>query len=383
MISFNALLIFLIVLHCSSLGLNSEEADEPSTDLSSTNAPLCRLVRNMKRSLHDEFKSRFKEELVCDIDASSNCTSVTCSSPSNETVSAGLLLDICSVSPSVTFWVDTSNRSNESSKWSHSFYVQNETQKMEIHPIVGVHGHSLGKSYLTVNLNLDHSHTRAKNSSPYNYLLFNATIEVSTAKHMKPITEAIVNSTRFPLAGICAGAPAEPQMLEEKQPLELRRSFMRAEELSSEDVHISSKRTSTSSLIGQKCDQKQIFQCGVGATCVMTAQGGICECLKDYILAQNRSCIPHREIPPTPNPTVQPLPSSASNSTLGAILSILTLLAIAAAVFFGTKYRFFSRIRSHLPLTVPVWPFRRDTTVDDQVNMVDPFSQEEDDPPLL
>jgi hypothetical protein len=76
----------------------------------------------------------------------------------------------------------------------------------------------------------------------------------------------------------------------------------------------------------------------------------------------------------------------AFSTALGAMLSVCLLLALAAGVFFGTKYHVFSRIRSRLPLSLRCWPvprFRRSSPLEDNVSMVNPIDEDDDDEPLL
>ena len=77
---------------------------------------------------------------------------------------------------------------------------------------------------------------------------------------------------------------------------------------------------------------------------------------------------------------------AAYSSALGAVLSILTLVMIAGGIIFASRSGMLSRFRSRLPLHfTSFWPFSRGTAhqVDDQVDMVDPFAHEDDDPPLI
>ena len=59
-------------------GGNPGTTTSATTTTTSYNTPLCRIVRNLKRNLQEDYNFRFNHELQCGIDMKSSCQAVSC-----------------------------------------------------------------------------------------------------------------------------------------------------------------------------------------------------------------------------------------------------------------------------------------------------------------
>jgi len=341
---------------------------------------LCRVLRNNKKSVLASFREKYAAtNSYCDL--SDHCANVTCSAEfSRGKVNAGLLLKLCEHDPALDYWVDLPGQWDE--PWVHTFSSKDSNgtaQRVEIGNHNGTSNQTKPtKWFVKVIFSITHGRIQLNRGS--NYVSIQSMLQICQSEAEDSCTNTtLLDFPRLPQNQICY-FDDESSFAESggNSPVSSSRSSRNAHAWNPEVLHqVTDDRARKfengqplPASPGDSCDTENIFYCGTGATCVMQPDGtGTCHCIVGYsVNATSGICV---KLPPSPSPSplapIDPDSDSRSySSAVGAIISIVILVAIAGGIYFGIKYNYFARIRHRIPV-LRCWPFRRHQPWEDNI----------------
>ncbi|CAL8141214.1 unnamed protein product [Orchesella dallaii] len=386
--------ILLLTFLASEVGGDSTASWSDGSNVNGDSS-LCRVVRTAKRNLLTTFSQQYTaSDAFCNL--TNHCTNVNCSTEfSRNKMNAGLLLKICEDDPELEFWVNVLKKWEK--PWSHTFSAKDgQTQRVEIvgskEEIESEQSRDKTKWFIKVIFSITPG--RISMNSKAKYLSIESVLQICQNTTEDTCTNTtLLNIPRLPQNQLCDFTEVDSIKADGNRESSSR-SSRNANTWNPEDFHRQAaektlksqqKMGSVPTTPGESCDATKIFSCGAGSTCVVYPNGtGICHCLPGYIV-NSGVCVknPNPDIPADDPSSADSINNRSYSSAVGAIISIIILVTIAAGIYFGTKYHYFSRIRHRLPV-LRCWPFRRTQSWEDNVTMVNPLGMmPDDDPPLL
>ncbi|ODM92641.1 hypothetical protein Ocin01_14038 [Orchesella cincta] len=397
----SGLLTLLLTCLTSEVGGDSTSKWNDGSNVNGDSS-LCRVVRSSKRNLLTTFSQQYTAtDPFCNL--TNHCTNVTCSADfSRNKMKAGLLLKICEDDPELEYWVNVLKKWDK--PWSHTFSAKDgQTQRVEI---IGTkqeteleQSHDKTKWFIKVIFSI--TPRRISINSLTKYLSIDSVLQICQNTSESSCTNTtLLRIPRLPQSQLCDFTDVDSVAAEgssENYSFSSSRSSRNANAWNPQEFHrqaaertlkLQQKTGPVPASPGDGCDPEKIFSCGTGSTCDVNSGGSaVCKCLPGYIVNTSSGVCEKNKNPPV-TPADDPSSADSINnrsysSAAGAIISIIILVTIAAGIYFGTKYHYFSRIRHRLPV-LRCWPFRRAQSWEDNVTMVNPLGlPEDDDPPLL